>query len=455
MMSIAEIATNYIRKITEVEEINTGGLKRMMESIKPILEQTALETMSVLLAEIEERIFRETKRQREWTTVRKDDVKSIETIFGTLEYKRRYYRNRETGQLAHLLDGWLEIGAWQKVGDDVRESLVNEAVELSYQKSGEKAAPAMVSKTSVGRYVSETPVAEGLRSDGKKRKCPVVYVEADEDHVSMQDGCSAQVKLVYVHEGNVSGTKRAKLGHVRYLSWADAGATEKQWEKVATYIEEQYDTDVLKTVWLCGDGASWIEAGAEWLPNCRMVLDGYHINKAFMKLTSHAGQYRGWGWQVLRSGTREQMEELCSTLCKRATTDEQAKEKRELSRYLLGHWGTIVARREPGAPGCSAEGHVSHVLSARLSSRPMGWSRCNMEKMAGLRVMQANGLPIHYLKKQPVPISYVPEISSISSAAVSVRNRVMDCFTDLPVIRLGKSTYLYQAIKGLAFGSYS
>lgn len=27
-----------------------------------------------------------------------------------------------------------------------------------------------------------------------------------------------------------------------------------------------------------------------------------------------------------------------------------------------------------GVIGCSAEGHVSHVLSSRMSSRPMGWS---------------------------------------------------------------------------------
>jgi hypothetical protein len=260
-----------------------------------------------------------------------------------------------------------------------------------------------------------------------------------------------QVKLVYVHEGNVSETKRAMLGHVRYMSWADAGTIEQQWEKVAAYIEDQYDTDFLKTVWLCGDGAAWIEEGSEWLPNCRMVLDGYHINKAFMRLTSHASQYRGWGWQVLRSGTREQMEELCSKLCERVNTERQRKEKRELSRYLLGHWDTITVRREAGVPGCSAEGHVSHVLSARLSSRPMGWGRHNMEKIAGLRVMKANGLPIRYEKRQPDVISYVPDNNSVFHAVMSVKNRVADCFTDLPIIRFGKTSYLYQAIKGLAF----
>ncbi len=40
---------------------------------------------------------------------------------------------------------------------------------------------------------------------------------------------------------------------------------------------------------------------------------------------------------------------------------------------------------------CSAEGHVSHVLSSRLSSRPMAWSRLGAEKMAKLRAYYFNG----------------------------------------------------------------
>ena len=452
MKSIAEIGANYIKEITEVVESNTEGLKGMLESIKPIMAETVLVTMSAVFTELDEQIFLEAKRRNEWTVIRKEDTKSIETIFGTLEYKRRYYRNRKTGQTAHLLDGWLGISTWQKVGDDVRESLVNEAVELSYQKSGEKAAPAMVSKTSVGRYVSETPTVKGLIGDGKKRKCQVVYVEADEDHVALQDGRTSQVKLVYVHEGNISDTARAKLGHVRYMSWVN-GTTDDQWEKVASYIEDQYDTDVLETVWLCGDGAAWIAAGAEWLPKCKMILDGYHINKAFMELTNHASQFRSWGWQVLRGGTRAQMEELCSKLLERASTERQAKEKREIARYLIGHWDAILTRREKGAPGCSAEGHVSHVLSARLSSRPMGWGKYNMEKMAALRVMRANDQAIRYERSHAyVTPLYIPEAGSIGQSVMSVRKRVADCFTDLPVIRLGKTSYLYQAVKGLAFG---
>ena len=40
--------------------------------------------------------------------------------------------------------------------------------------------------------------------------------------------------------------------------------------------------------------------------------------------------------------------------------------------------------------GCSAESHVSHVLSDRLSSRPKGWSRCGADRMSRLRCFEQN-----------------------------------------------------------------
>ncbi len=47
--------------------------------------------------------------------------------------------------------------------------------------------------------------------------------------------------------------------------------------------------------------------------------------------------------------------------------------------------------------GCSAEGHVSHILSSRLSSRPLAWSKTGVDQMARLRVFVANGGNIYEL----------------------------------------------------------
>ena len=68
--------------------------------------------------------------------------------------------------------------------------------------------------------------------------------------------------------------------------------------------------------------------------------------------------------------------------------------------YILNNWeGIINLYKEDYS--CSAEGHISHILSTRLSSRPMGWSLIGMDEMARMRAYKASGGNIkEYYRKQ-------------------------------------------------------
>jgi hypothetical protein len=59
---------------------------------------------------------------------------------------------------------------------------------------------------------------------------------------------------------------------------------------------------------------------------------------------------------------------------------------REAKRYILNNWDGIEIKEEKADEivGCSAEGHVSHVFSERLSSRPKGWSKIGVDKWLSL-----------------------------------------------------------------------
>ena len=59
----------------------------------------------------------------------------------------------------------------------------------------------------------------------------------------------------------------------------------------------------------------------------------------------------------------------------------------------MSNWSAVKVRlmNKEGVIGCSAEGHVSHILSSRMSSRPMGWSRIDTDKIAHLRAYYYNG----------------------------------------------------------------
>ena len=51
--------------------------------------------------------------------------------------------------------------------------------------------------------------------------------------------------------------------------------------------------------------------------------------------------------------------------------------------------------------GCSAEGHVSHVLSDRMRSRPLGWCRDGANQMAYLKAYSFNrGNMLELVKNQ-------------------------------------------------------
>lgn len=85
-------------------------------------------------------------------------------------------------------------------------------------------------------------------------------------------------------------------------------------------------------------------------------------------------------------------------------------------------------RHQNGVKGSSTEGHVSHVLSSRMSSRPMGWSIKGATKMAKLRAYELNGgdmLELIRYQKRNLPKAAGAEYEILSSTEIikSEKNR--------------------------------
>ena len=64
-------------------------------------------------------------------------------------------------------------------------------------------------------------------------------MEADEDHVSMQEGPSRQLKLIYVYEKKekVSKNRRKLIAKRVFTGYEKA---EELWEEVNEYIQQTY-----------------------------------------------------------------------------------------------------------------------------------------------------------------------------------------------------------------------
>ena len=129
------------------------------------------------------------------------------------------------------------------------------------------------------------------------------------------------------------------------------------------------------------------------------VLDEYHLQKYLMRLTSHMKDSTEDAWKELcdaiKRKTKEDFIEIADRLIDALPaekTESGTKRIKESRDYILSNWGAARLRllRKEGVMGSSTEGHVSHVLSSRMSSRPMGWSRKGASKMAQLRAYYYN-----------------------------------------------------------------
>lgn len=208
-----------------------------------------------------------------------------------------------------------------------------------------------------------------------------IYIEADEDHIHLNTGKSAEVKLVYVHEGSRDVCKgRTELINPKYFV-STKGKSENIWNEVFDYVYSQYSVGEAD-IHISGDGAAWIKEGLRYFPKAKYHLDKFHVYKS---VTDISGADKAMRRTVLDSLKSQDLYAIRQAYAKRGEVANGVRERKSISKglfYLENNFDEIDLSKKYS---CAAEGHVSHVLSARLSSRPMGWSLKGAERIAKLR----------------------------------------------------------------------
>ena len=104
--------------------------------------------------------------------------------------------------------------------------------------------------------------------------------------------------------------------------------------------------------------------------------------------------------------------------------------------------------------GCSAEGHVSHVLAERMSSRPRGWSEDIAETMVKLLSLKYNGFKIMdvYLDRIKAKKRERREVKEIGEGIIKNVRKVIkgvEKRNNIPVMANGKVNQLQRTLKSL------
>jgi hypothetical protein len=406
-----------LEKVVEKFLKNPTDMASFVYGIRDEVIHLGLSIIQETLEDCDQMLRDSGKRKASWVIV-KTDSKKLTTSLGTVQFKKTLFKNKQTGEETYLLDRILGIESHERLTEDAEARLLTEAVQTSYRKAGEEVSlMEEVSKQTVKNKLHELSFPKEKEVPVKEKKVvDYLYIDADEDHVPLQfkekkgdleigdnhwkNNC-VLAKLVYVYEDiekEAPQSKRHRLVNAHYFSgvYEDKDNGEL-WDEVYEYIDSHYDLDKVKKVYLNSDGGAWIMAGKKRLGGITHVLDEFHLSKYMLKMTAHmldsAEDAQRELRKAIKGGTMEEFKEAARRIDELAKTEAAHKRIAESETYILSNWTAAKIRLScrDTVKGCSAEGHVSHVLSGRMSSRPMGWSRLGADKMAHLRAYYWNG----------------------------------------------------------------
>ncbi len=376
-------------------------------------------------------------------------------MFGEIVYERTYYKHKKEKEYRYLSDEILGIEKYDRMDISLMSEIIENSLDLSYEKSKEKALKTeKLSRQSVLNSIRKIGEVESdfLIKPKEQKEVDVLYIEADEDHVAMQDGSNKQVKLIYVHEGKKEVSEgRKELINKRYFT-GNHKSSEELWLEVAQYIDKAYNLENNPVIYLSGDGASWIKEGLNWIKGSIYVLDYFHLSKYVKKATAHLDStYRERLWATVEALDKESVRDVFIDILKETEIRTKRKAVVECQRYIFNNWDGIVNRHKEEYIGCSAEGHISHILSDRLSSRPMGWSVKGSDQMARLRVYRANGGKIYDMVKAKKNIkSKAKRIEKFDKRIVKGRiKNISQEFGNITILNIGRVSTMQKFLVNL------
>ncbi len=402
MNNIIQLVAQKVKREIEKNIVNvlegSSNLYDIVDSVNEVINNIGLDTLSFIIKELDKIILELPGRTKKYHVHKRDVKRTLITKFGELEFERSYFKNIKEDRFVYILDEVLDIDKYERIESNLKSEILEKSVDVSYQKAADLSTPVSLTRESVKRIIRENGSIDNLALEVKEKNKEVktIYIEADEDHVPIQNGKNKEMKLIYVYDDKTKVNRgRIKLENVRYFT--GTMDPEELWTEVATYLDEAYDLEKVEKIYIAGDGANWIKGGTEIINNSKFVLDHYHLSKYIKVITGHLKSLDNPMdidkplWKSLRTKNKKLTIELIDLAIEETPSESRKERMKEAKNYILNNWEGIINLFGEKKYKCSAEGHISHILSARLSSRPMSWSLVGADEMARMRAFKANG----------------------------------------------------------------
>ncbi|MGI6542988.1 MAG: ISLre2 family transposase [Limnochordia bacterium] len=226
-------------------------------------------------------------------------TRTQQTLFGEIQFKRRYYLDKEEQNWVCLLDQRLGLEPYDQISPGLtRLAVIWGTQGPSYRNAQQRLMELygfrVLSHEGIRQLVHEVADVkdrerenETIRSDGQQQ-VNALFIEADGYYAYLQEQGSTthrkrhENKIAIVHEGweerQAMGDQcDYRLVNPTYIPIKDD--TEDIWEDIRDVVAANYANIDGIPVIINGDGASWIGKGAEHFKQGIYQYDRFHVKK--------------------------------------------------------------------------------------------------------------------------------------------------------------------------------
>lgn len=385
---INDILNECITKLEEYKkellDDNIYEFYSFYQKSKEEFNKTFLKIMQNILKQKDEEYYK-TRNKKEILITHKNKVKTLLTEEGELKISRNRYYSVLDKKPFYYIDSILNLDR-KRIFKPFEIKILKHSINKSYKSVEKNFDNKVTCQTAINIAKRNINKIEAIEKEVTKRNIKEIFIEADEDHVHLRNKKNLQVKLIYVHEGYRKNplTNKNELISPKYFSDIDKNI----WKSVKDYILKTYNKNI--KIIINSDGANWIKYPIKIFKNTQFFLDKFHI-KSSIELISNSKKQKEELYKALRSNKDIRKYEIHKVYIKY----DQHLQLLKKCRFYSNRWEYLIFNSDyididNLYSHCSAESHVSHVLSDRMSSRPMAWSLKGAKIMAKYRAFLFN-----------------------------------------------------------------
>ena len=395
-------SNNLKNKLNEIDSNgNVMNYVNLLSNLDESLCAIARESL-VNIFETMDKSFKVSLDRKRKYDVKSNHPRTIMTVFGEITFNRTFYTSKLTNKNYCFVDRILGLHKYDYFDPYLKALIVEYSANNSYPKVAKYINDLIGNRIKIKasfNYISRQTVRNIIMSSilskpelDKLDTPDTLHVIADEKWIHTQNNKNKDImeKSIVIFDS----IQNKRLMNKQIFASVDYTYI----QNCLDYIYDVYDVDKFKTIYIMGDGATWIKSLRESFRfnkniNVIYALDKFHFRQALHHIALNK-ELEDILESYIINDNRKAFKECCEELIKSYPHRSETIEAK--MKYILNNISGIIDMYKYKL-SCPMESQISHNIADLFSARPKGYAIKTIRKLTELRLLFKNNYNIKKL----------------------------------------------------------